>query len=74
MLDWKQRVIDKCAQYGVACESFGDGLKVNGQLMTLTGLDGLDDSHQSSLNDLVDFRLMKLFPKELTKHMFWQHG
>lgn len=57
MLDWKQRVKDKCAQYGAECIESGAGLVVNGRVMTINGIDELGVSHQRALNDLVDYRL-----------------
>lgn len=63
MLDWKQRVKDKCAQYGATCVESGNGLIINGQFMTITGIESLGARHQDALNDLVDYRLAQYLPQ-----------
>jgi len=62
MLDWKQRVLNKCKQFRLTCEESGDGLLVNGVFMKMTGIEILENKHAKALDDLIDYRLYKLLP------------
>jgi 5-enolpyruvylshikimate-3-phosphate synthase len=62
MLDWKQRVADKCRQFGLTCEESGDGLLINGAFLKMTGIEILEEKHAKALDDLIDYRLYKLLP------------